>query len=104
MIKIAVLDDHNLFRTCLVKYLLKQNDFQVPIEEDKPVSFLNKLDATAIEVAVIDYFLQGTYGDEMVKAIREKWDNVKIIVLSMSKDLHLISELIEMGINSYISK
>jgi DNA-binding NarL/FixJ family response regulator len=25
-------------------------------------------------------------------------------VLSMSKDLHLISELIEMGINSYISK
>lgn len=104
MIKIAVVDDHSLFRTCLVGYLSKQKDFQVLVEESKPAIFLNKLETAEADVAVIDYFLQDTYGDDLVKAIRRRSDNMKIIVLSMSNDLHLISDLIEMGINSYISK
>jgi DNA-binding NarL/FixJ family response regulator len=104
MIKIAVIDDHNLFRTSLVSFLSKQKGFHVLVEESKPAIFLNKLETAGVDIAIIDYFLHDTYGDELVKAVRQRGDNIKIIALSMSKDLHLISDLIEMGINSYISK
>jgi DNA-binding NarL/FixJ family response regulator len=43
-------------------------------------------------------------GNEAIKTIREEYPDIKILILSMSTDMMLISDLLEAGIHGYISK
>jgi DNA-binding NarL/FixJ family response regulator len=48
--------------------------------------------------------MPGLNGNEAVNLMRREYPDIKILVLSMSNDMDLISDLLDSGIHGYISK
>jgi DNA-binding NarL/FixJ family response regulator len=103
-INLAIVDDHVLFRKTLKAFLSDQENFNVTVQAADMFDLLNKLRTTSIDVLLMDIFLPELNGNEALKGIRSEYPAVKIIVLSMSTDLDLISDLLDAGIHGYISK
>jgi DNA-binding NarL/FixJ family response regulator len=102
-INLAIADDHVLFRKTLENYLSEQ-DLSVSIQTSDIFDLLDRLKATPVDILLMDFFMPGLSGNEAVKTIRNEFPAVKILMLSMSTDMELISELLDSGIHGYISK
>jgi DNA-binding NarL/FixJ family response regulator len=103
-VNLAIVDDHALFRKTLKTFLSDQNNMQVTIQAADVVELLNKLSDFQVDVLLMDLFLPGLNGNEAVKVIRKEFPAIKILMLSMSVDMELISDLLDSGIHGYISK
>jgi DNA-binding NarL/FixJ family response regulator len=103
-IKLGIADDHRLFRKILKDYLSQQPFLHTVIEADNVNDLFTKLDHASIEILIIDVLVPDINGRETLKAIRSKYPDLKVIVLSMSMDIFLINELLDIGIHAYISK
>jgi DNA-binding NarL/FixJ family response regulator len=103
-IHLAIVDDQSLFRSALKNYLSGQSSMEVVIQTSSIRDFLLKVKNTAVDVLLVDLFVPGTNGNDAVKAIRNEFRNIKILVLSTNMDTDLISDLLDSGIHGYISK
>jgi DNA-binding NarL/FixJ family response regulator len=103
-INLAIVDDQTLFRKTLKNYLTEHDSIKVVIHVSDILELLNKIQHFTVDVLVIDAFMPGIKGYDAIKMIREKYPAVRILVLSMNKNLDMISDLMESGINGYISK
>jgi len=103
-INLALVDDHSLFRKTLANYLSEQKNIHILIHASDMIDLFNKLKDTPIDILLMDLFMPGLNGDEAIKVIRNKYPGVRILVLSMSADIDLISDLLDSGIHGYISK
>jgi DNA-binding NarL/FixJ family response regulator len=65
---------------------------------------MEKLKSTAVDVLIMDSLVPGMNGIDAVTTIRTKFPSIRILVLSASTDMDLISDLLESGIHGYISK
>lgn len=104
MIRTCIIDDHTLFRSCLKDYLAKQSDISVELDLEDPTVLLEKLERCKIDIVIVDLFMPKMAGEELVKLLKNRYPTTKIIVLSMCTELKEISNLIDQGIHSYISK
>jgi len=102
-IDLAIVDDHVLFRRTLKSFLSEQEDLHVNIQASDVFDLLNKLKNSSTDVLLMDLFLPEINGSEALKVIRNEHPSLKIIVLSISMDMDLISDLLD-GIHGYITK
>src|SRR5882757_8225180 len=103
-INLAIVDDHVLFRKTLKAFLSDQENINVAVQAADIFDLLSKLKTSSIDVLLMDIFLPELNGNEALKVIRNEYPMLKIIVLSMSTDMDLISDLLDAGIHGYISK
>jgi DNA-binding NarL/FixJ family response regulator len=103
-INLAIVDDQTLYRKTLKNYLTEHDSIKVVIHVSDIFELLNKIQHFKVDVLIIDAFMPGVKSYEAIKMIREKCPEVRILVLSMNKNLDMISDLMESGINGYISK
>jgi DNA-binding NarL/FixJ family response regulator len=105
-INIAIADDHNLFRKGL-KSLLRDFDFVGEIYEASNGSEL--LDVLSIvnpfpEIVLLDINMPVMDGIKATEKIREKYNDLKIIVLTMEDNEHFVLQMLDYGINGYLLK
>lgn len=103
-IDLAIVEDHALFRKTLKNFLLAQDRINVSIQASNISDLLYKLKTVSADVLLMDIFLPELIGNDVLRAIRSEYSTLKIILLSMSTDMELISHLLEAGIHGYISK
>src|SRR5689334_5396982 len=103
-INVALVDDHVLFRKTLKTYLSEQKNLHVAVQASDILDLLKKLKTSSIDVLLMDFFLPEMNGNEALKIIRHEYPDVKVLVLSISTDMDLISDLLDAGIHGYISK
>jgi DNA-binding NarL/FixJ family response regulator len=103
-IDLAIVDDHVLFRRTLKSFLSEQENLHVNIQASDVFDLLNKLKNSSTDILLMDLFLPEINGSEALKAIRNEHPTLKIIVLSISMDMDLISDLLDVGIHGYITK
>lgn len=103
-INLAIVDDHSLFRKTLKCFLSEQTNLNVVIQAADMFDLFTKLKASSVDVLLLDIFLPELPGNEALLALRNEYPGIKILVLSMSTDLGLISDLLDSGIHGYISK
>jgi DNA-binding NarL/FixJ family response regulator len=103
-INLAIVDDHVLFRKTLKNFLSEQDNLNVNVQAFDVFDLLNKLKASFVDVLLMDLLLPEINGVEALKAIRHEYPTLKIIVLSMSADMEMISGLLDAGIHGFISK
>lgn len=104
LISLAIVDDHVLFRKTLKSYLTEQENMQVVVQASDIMELMDKMRSRSVDVVVMDLFMQGLSSTEAVKALRAENPEVRILALSMSNDMDLISDLLDSGIHGYISK
>ncbi|SRR5258707_11814060 len=103
-LRIAIIDDHTLFRKTIVNYLSEQKNLQVVIHTGDASELIDRLKETPTDILIVDLFMPNISGDETLKIVKHKYPAIKLLALSMCTDLQLINEVMELGIHGYISK
>jgi len=103
-INLVIADDHALFRSTLKNYLSGLENIQVSVLASDISDLHIKLKDASADVLLMDIFMPEPNGNEAIRSIRSEYPRLKILVLSMSTDMDMISRLLDAGIHGYISK
>jgi DNA-binding NarL/FixJ family response regulator len=103
-IKVAIADDHALFRAGVKTALSSKKDVELIAEADNGMQLLNLLKHIEPDVILLDIQMPIMDGIATLPEIRKINPHVKVIILSMHNDHSMISKLMEIGANSYLTK
>ena len=105
MVKIAVIDDHQIVIDG-VKALLQDSDkFKVVLESTNAIQFLQSLNSIPIDVILTDIFMPHMSGEELAKRVAEEFPQIHVIVLSMGGQITLVNKMItESNIKGFLLK
>jgi DNA-binding NarL/FixJ family response regulator len=104
VIKVAIADDHTLFRAGVKTALSVKKDVELIAEADNGMQLLNLLKHVEPDVILLDIQMPIKDGIQTLPEIRKLYPHVKVIILSMHNDHSMISKLMEIGANSYLTK
>lgn len=103
-IKVAIADDHALFRAGVKTALSVRKDIEMIAEADNGMQLLNLLKHIEPDVILLDIQMPLMDGITTLPEIRKLYPEIKVIILSMHNDHSMISKLMEVGANSYLTK
>lgn len=103
-IKVAIADDHALFRAGVKTALSSKKDIELIAEADNGMQLLHLLRHIEPDVILLDIQMPIMDGIQTLPEIRKIRPNAKVIILSMHNDHSMISKLMEIGANSYLTK
>ena len=103
-IKVVIADDHALFRAGVKTALSIKKDVELIAEADNGMQLLNLLKHIEPDVILLDIQMPIMDGIATLPEIRKLYPQVKVIILSMHNDHSMISKLMEIGANSYLTK
>ena len=86
MIRICILDDHELFRFGIVQIISEQEGFEVVCEAASGEELLANLPGSDWHILVADMSLPDMSGIEVIKAVKRKKPELPILVLSMHNE------------------
>lgn len=81
-IKIALVDDHQIFLEGLKNLLQQENDFKIVYTANKAIDFIKSIDNLIIDVLIVDVSMPDMNGLELINEIKKKQFSGRIIVLS----------------------
>ena len=103
-IKVAIADDHKIFRDGL-KMALKDKDYlKILWEAEDGKDLMHKLKIKQPDVLLMDIRMPKLDGTNAISLIRKEYECIKIIVLTMYDQQEMITKMMEMGANAYLSK
>ena len=104
VIKVAIADDHTIFRTGIKTSLQARKDIQMVAEAENGMQLLNLLRHIQPDVILLDIQMPIMDGITALPEIKKLYPGVKVIMLSFLNDHSVISKMMEIGANSYITK
>ena len=104
MIRIALVDDHSLFRRGLKMLLTSHADFEVVAEASSGEEFLGLLEAVRPDVVFMDYSMGGISGAETTERALERMPELKVISLTMFGDNAYYSRMATSGAKGFLLK
>ena len=104
MIRIALVDDHSLFRRGLKVLLASHADFEVVAEASSGEEFLELLDVARPDVVFMDYSMGGMNGAEATERALERMPELKVISLTMFGDNAYYSRMATSGARGFLLK
>lgn len=104
VIKVAIADDHTLFRAGVRTALSVKNDVELIAEADNGMQLMNLLRHIEPDVILLDIQMPIMDGIQTLPEIKKIRPEAKVIILSMYNDHSMISKLMEIGANSYLTK
>ncbi|WDF83582.1 response regulator transcription factor [Lacticaseibacillus pabuli] len=104
MIKVLIVDDHEMVRLGISSYLGVQDDIEVIGEADDGQQGYDKALALHPDVVLMDLVMPVMNGVDATKKILRDWPAAKVIILTSFIDDELVYPAIEAGAASYILK
>lgn len=104
MVRIALVDDHSLFRRGLKMLLTSYSDFEVVAEASSGEEFLELMDTAQPDVVFMDYSMGGMNGAETTERALERMPELKVISLTMFGDNAYYSRMASSGAKGFLLK
>ncbi|MDX2045683.1 MAG: response regulator transcription factor [Chitinophagaceae bacterium] len=104
MIKVAIADDHVLFRAGVKTALSMKKDIKMIAEADNGMQLLNLLKHIQPDVVLLDIQMPIMDGITTLPEIKKLYPEIKVVMLTMHNDHSMISKLMELGANAYLTK
>jgi DNA-binding NarL/FixJ family response regulator len=103
-IKVAIADDHKIFRDGIRMALSGKEYLKIIWEAEDGKDLLHKIKIKMPNVLLMDIRMPEMDGVNAISLLRKEYEDVKIIVLTMYDDQEMISRMMEMGANAYLTK
>jgi DNA-binding NarL/FixJ family response regulator len=103
-IKVSIADDHKIFRDGIKMALRDREYLKILWEAEDGKDLMHKLVLKQPDVLLMDIRMPEVDGVNAIGMIRKEYDNIKIIVLTMYDDQEMITKMMEMGANAYLTK
>jgi two-component system invasion response regulator UvrY len=104
MIRIALIDDHELVRTGFRMILSQQADIEVVGEASDGERGLALLRSLKPDIALVDVHMPGISGIEVTERVRKLKLKTRIVIVSMVSEAPFPRRLLEAGASGYITK
>ena len=103
-IKLALCDDHNLFRVGLASILTQIPDFELILEAANGQELIDKIPRKTPDVVLLDLQMPVLDGTATADYLRENHPLIKIVVLTMHDEDRMVLHLLEKGVSGYLLK
>lgn len=103
-IKVAIADDHKIFRSGVINTLTPYANINVIFEAEDGEHLLEIMQGQIPDVILMDLKMPKMDGIQATIKVREKYPHVKVIILTMYEDDNFIVHLVENGANAYLLK
>jgi DNA-binding NarL/FixJ family response regulator len=103
-IKIHLIDDHQIVIDGLLAVLKLEDDFEVVGFSLNGENIHERLIKNNADIVILDINMPDIDGIDVLKDFQKKGIPCKIIVLSSYDDVKLIKEVLNLGVNGYLSK
>lgn len=104
MIKVAIVEDHTLFRDGVKSLLLKAKDIEIVGEYANGKEFIDDLPNSDPDIVLMDIDMPVMNGMDASRELKKQRPGTKIIVLTMHSDQHHYYEMIIIGIAGFVVK
>ncbi len=102
--RVFLVDDHAILLDGLVALLKTDEEMEVVGTAGTVAAAMDYLKMNHIDVLITDYNLPDDDGLSLVRKVKRQWPEIKILVLSMHNEAHLVKEILKEGINGYVLK
>lgn len=103
-IKVILVDDHHIVLDGLESLLQQEPEFQVLASLHSGEEVLEMLKSQQPHILLTDFSLPGISGIDFVRQVKKLYPQVKIIVLSMHDEAHIIKSVLKEGVEGYLLK
>jgi DNA-binding NarL/FixJ family response regulator len=106
MIRVSLVDDHNVIRSGLKNILTDEKDITITGESSNSEEIIKKLSSNNndIDVIILDFAMPGMNGLETLERIMEIQKSQKVLMLSMYDDKEFVLKALDAGAAGYLSK
>lgn len=102
--RVAVVDDHPLFRERLCQLINNELDMEVCGETEGAEQALSLIRSTRPNLAIVDIALKASSGLELIRSIKALSIGVPVLVLSMHEESVYAARALRAGASGYITK
>lgn len=104
MIRVMIVDDHNIVREGIRILLEKFSDMVVVAEADNGRSALEAAAESSPSVVLMDMSMPGLNGIEATQRLSAEHPAAKVLILSMHKDKRFVAQAFRAGARGYLLK
>lgn len=104
VIKVAIVDDHKIFRKGVVLSLRPYTNIRFVQEAEHGDDLLAGLKESEPDVILMDLRMPGKDGIETTKIVSKQYPHIRIIILTMYEDERFVYHMMENGANGYLLK
>jgi DNA-binding NarL/FixJ family response regulator len=104
MIKIFIVEDHEIMREGLKKILLDESDMIVVGEEQNGTDVIRRISQIDCDVMLMDLNIPGRNGVELIQELKKKKPLMHILVLSINPENTSALPALNAGASGYLSK
>ena len=104
MIQVLVADDHADVRGRLVRLIGAAGDMTVAAEAADGVEVLDRLEATDVDVLLLDLTMPRKGGIDTLREILPRRPDAKVLIVSMHPPDQLAARMIRAGARGYVGK
>jgi DNA-binding NarL/FixJ family response regulator len=102
--RIFVVDDHPMIQEWLAAFLQMQPDLEVCGHASEIRQALTQILALQPDIAVVDLFLKGGSGLDLIKDLKIHCPKVAVVVLSMHEEISYAERALRAGARGYVTK
>lgn len=104
MLKIALTDDHTIFRKSLALLINTFSDMEVVVQASNGNDLLAQLSAIAVDIVLLDLQMPVMDGFVTCQELHRLYPDLKILILSHLDSIENISRVMELGVDGYFTK
>ena len=104
MIKLLLVDDHEIVRAGLIRLLENQQNINIVGDVGSGEAAYQFLREKEVDVIVMDLSMPGKGGIESTRQIKKHYSKIKILILSMHDNSTMAKKVMDAGATGYILK
>lgn len=103
-IKVAIADDHKIFRKGVILSLRPYQNIRFIMEADNGEDLIQKIPEALPDVILCDLKMPIKDGIDATKIITKTYPNIRVIILTMYEDERFVGHLMDCGAAGYLLK
>lgn len=104
-IKIALVDDHRLFRSGIASLIGSFNRYNILFEAAHGKELIDKIDSGLVpDIVLLDINMPVMDGISTAQWLKKFYPDVRTIILSMFEDAEKVLAMVKMGVKGYLLK
>ncbi|RJP26809.1 MAG: DNA-binding response regulator [Candidatus Abyssobacteria bacterium SURF_5] len=102
--KVVLVEDHTILREGLRALLNASEDFEVIDEAEDGLQAMRCLEKNKPDLILLDLVMPRMNGIPVIKELKRRWPEIKILVLTIHKSEEYILEALQSGVDGYCLK
>jgi len=104
MIRIILTDDQPLYLDALKMVLKGEENIEIVAVANNGIELMKLLENNKVNALLLDINMPEMNGIEASAIIKEKYPDIKIVMLTMHKEVNIIKQLLKIGVHAYLLK